>query len=64
MPTKLLFVPETRPEAVKLAPLVLEARARPWEFETRVCVTGQHRRMRFDVRPDHGVPAALASVEG
>jgi UDP-N-acetylglucosamine 2-epimerase (non-hydrolysing) len=47
----------TRPEAVKLCPLVLELREHP-EFQPHVCVTGQHREMLdqvlgvFDVRPD------------
>ena len=34
----------TRPEAIKMCPLVLELKRRP-EFETVVCVTGQHREM-------------------
>jgi UDP-N-acetylglucosamine 2-epimerase (non-hydrolysing) len=47
----------TRPEAIKLAPVVLELR-RTAGVETRVCVTGQHRQMldqvlsAFDIRPD------------
>ena len=39
-----LFVFGTRPEAIKLAPLVLEMERRP-EFEPIVCVTAQHREM-------------------
>ncbi|HPE16601.1 MAG TPA: UDP-N-acetylglucosamine 2-epimerase (non-hydrolyzing) [Oscillospiraceae bacterium] len=48
----------TRPEAVKMAPLVLELRGRP-EFESLVCVTAQHREMLdavldvFRIRPDY-----------
>ena len=34
----------TRPEAIKMAPLVKEFQKHPDEFETIVCVTGQHRR--------------------
>ena len=55
---KVLFVFGTRPEAIKLCPVVLHLRSRPSEFETRVCVTGQHRHMLdqvlsvFGVRPD------------
>lgn len=49
----------TRPEAIKMCPLVNELRARPNEFEVVVCVTGQHREMLdqvlhvFGVSPDH-----------
>ena len=48
----------TRPEAIKMAPLVKEFQKYPQEFETVVCVTGQHREMLdqvltiFDVKPD------------
>ena len=35
----------TRPEAIKMAPLVKELKKRATEFETIVCVTGQHREM-------------------
>jgi len=54
---KVLFVFGTRPEAIKLAPVVRELAARPY-FECRICVTGQHREMLaqvlelFDLRPD------------
>ena len=49
----------TRPEAIKMAPLVIEFQKYPKEFETIVCVTGQHREMLdqvlhiFDIRPDY-----------
>lgn len=55
---RVLFVFGTRPEAVKLCPLILRMRERE-EFEARVCVTAQHREMldsmlgRFGVAPDH-----------
>ena len=48
----------TRPEAIKMCPLVKEFQRRPEEFNTVVCVTGQHREMLdqvlqiFDVHPD------------
>lgn len=48
----------TRPEAIKMCPLVKELQKRNNEFETIVCVTGQHREMLdqvltiFDVKPD------------
>ena len=49
----------TRPEAIKMCPLVKEFQKHPQEFETIVCVTGQHREMLdqvltiFDVKPDY-----------
>ena len=49
----------TRPEAIKMAPLVKEFQKHPQEFETIVCVTGQHRQMLdqvldiFDIKPDY-----------
>ena len=55
---KVLFVFGTRPEAIKLAPVILQLRARP-EFTTRVCVTAQHREMldqvleTFAIQPDY-----------
>ena len=59
MPRKVMLVFGTRPEAIKMCPLVNELKSRPSEFETVVCVTGQHREMLeqvlrvFDVAPDH-----------
>lgn len=49
----------TRPEAIKMAPLVKEFQKYPKEFETVVCVTGQHREMLdqvldiFQIKPDY-----------
>lgn len=49
----------TRPEAIKMCPLVKEFESRPLEFESVVCVTGQHREMLdqvldvFGVSPDY-----------
>lgn len=49
----------TRPEAIKMCPLVKELQKHPDEFETVVCVTGQHREMLdqvlriFGVQPDY-----------
>lgn len=49
----------TRPEAIKMAPLVKEFQKHPESFQTIVCVTGQHREMLdqvlqiFDIRPDY-----------
>lgn len=42
---KLLLVFGTRPEAIKMCPLVLEFRKHSDVFETLVCVTGEHREM-------------------
>ena len=55
---KILIVFGTRPEAIKMAPLVLALQQEKDPFETIVCVTGQHREMLdqvlkiFDIRPD------------
>lgn len=59
MKKKLLFVFGTRPEAIKMAPLILAFKQRRQQFDTRVCVTAQHRQMLdevlalFGIRPDH-----------
>lgn len=56
---KIMLVFGTRPEAIKMCPLVKELQSRPDEFETIVCVTGQHREMLdqvlriFNVNPDY-----------
>ena len=42
---KILLVFGTRPEAIKMCPLVSELKKRAGEFEAKVCVTGQHREM-------------------
>ncbi len=42
---KVLIVFGTRPEAIKMAPLVKEFLKHPSLFETKVCVTAQHREM-------------------
>ena len=55
---KVMSVFGTRPEAIKMAPLVLELRRRR-ELESVVCVTAQHREMldsvldEFGIRPEH-----------
>lgn len=55
---KIMLVFGTRPEAIKMAPLVKAFQARKEDFETVVCVTGQHREMLdqvlslFDIKPD------------
>ena len=55
---RILFVFGTRPEAIKLCPLIRELRSRGDQFEARICVTAQHREMldqvldAFQVVPD------------
>lgn len=55
---KVMLVFGTRPEAIKMCPLVKEFQKFPEEFDTKVCVTGQHREMLdqvlkiFEVTPD------------
>lgn len=55
----ILLVFGTRPEAIKMAPLVKEFQKYPEDFKTIVCVTGQHREMLdqvlqiFDITPDY-----------
>ena len=56
---KIMLVFGTRPEAIKMAPLVKEFQKKNESFETIVCVTGQHREMLdqvlniFEIRPDY-----------
>lgn len=56
---KILLVFGTRPEAIKMAPLVKELEKHTTEFDIKVCVTGQHREMLdqvlsiFDIEPDY-----------
>ena len=56
---KIMMVFGTRPEAIKMAPLIKELQKYPDAFETVVCVTGQHREMLdqvleiFDIHPDY-----------
>ena len=56
---KIMLVFGTRPEAIKMAPLVIALKKREADFNTIVCVTGQHREMLdqvldiFDIKPDY-----------
>ena len=56
---KIMLVFGTRPEAIKMAPLVKEFEKYPEDFKTIVCVTGQHRQMLdqvlqlFEITPDY-----------
>lgn len=55
---RVLLVFGTRPEAIKMAPLALKLQQNIEDFETKVCVTGQHRQMLdqvlelFNLKPD------------
>ena len=59
MKKKIMLVFGTRPAAIKMAPLVKAFQSYPQDFDTIVCVTGQHREMLdqvlsiFDIRPDY-----------
>ena len=55
---KILLVFGTRPEAIKMCPLVHEFQRHPAEFQTLVCVTGQHREMLHQVLDIFGVQPA------
>ena len=65
---KALIVFGTRPEAIKMAPLVKTFEAHP-QFETRVCVTAQHRQMLdqvldiFDIIPDYDLDIMKAGQD-
>lgn len=56
---KIMLVFGTRPEAIKMAPLVKAFQQKKNKFKTIVCVTGQHRKMLdqvlklFNIRPDY-----------
>lgn len=56
---KVLFVFGTRPEAIKMAPLIKGFEKYPEEFSVKICVTGQHREMLdqvldiFEIEPDY-----------
>lgn len=58
-PLKVMLVFGTRPEAIKMAPVVLALRSDPAHFDVRVTVTAQHREMldqvldHFALEPDH-----------
>ncbi|SUU07427.1 non-hydrolyzing UDP-N-acetylglucosamine 2-epimerase [Acinetobacter haemolyticus] len=58
MGKRILLIFGTRPEAIKMAPLALKLQAYDQDFETKVCVTGQHRQMLdqvlelFSLKPD------------
>jgi UDP-N-acetylglucosamine 2-epimerase (non-hydrolysing) len=54
---KLLFVFGTRPEAIKMAPIILECRKLPEILDVKVCLSGQHREMLQQVMDFFGIGA-------
>src|SRR4051794_28987740 len=63
--TKVLFIFGTRPEAIKLCPIIDHFRKRSDELQVQVCVTAQHREMLdqvlevFSVKPDYDLNIML-----
>jgi UDP-N-acetylglucosamine 2-epimerase (non-hydrolysing) len=57
---KILFFFGTRPEAIKMAPLIREFLRYPSGFDVRVCVSAQHREMLDQV---NGVVAAARALQ-
>lgn len=66
---KILLVFGTRPEAIKMAPLIKAFQQQPDKFQTIVCVTGQHREMLdqvlriFDIVPDYDLSIMKAGQD-
>jgi UDP-N-acetylglucosamine 2-epimerase (non-hydrolysing) len=62
---KVLFIFGTRPEAIKLCPIVLHMKGRPDDFDVRVAVSAQHRQMldqvlaTFAVTPDYDLDSMM-----
>jgi len=62
---KILLIFGTRPEAIKLCPVIRSLREHPSRFHVSVCVTAQHREMldqvleAFDLHPDHDLDLML-----
>lgn len=52
---KILFIYGTRPEAIKMAPLVKEFKKHPESFKVVVCLTGQHRQMLDQINSFFGI---------
>lgn len=66
---KILLVFGTRPEAIKMAPVVKQLQSMPETFRAIVCVTGQHRQMLdqvlqiFDIQPDYDLDIMQAGQD-
>jgi UDP-N-acetylglucosamine 2-epimerase len=67
---KVITVFGTRPEAIKLAPVIRELERHPDVFESRICVTGQHREMLdqmlelFEITPDYDLDVMTHDDDG
>ncbi|MDF2671244.1 MAG: UDP-N-acetylglucosamine 2-epimerase, partial [Paenibacillus sp.] len=65
-PLKIMTIFGTRPEAIKMAPLILELEKHPEHIESLVCVTAQHREMLdqvleiFKIKPDYDLDVMKA----
>ncbi len=61
MPKKILIVVGTRPEVIKVAPIINELKKSQSDFNVRVCITGQHESMLisaleiFQIKPDYNL---------
>ena len=51
MPRKILFAIGTRPEAIKLSPVIHHLRRSPADFQVKVCATAQQRELLDQVKP-------------
>jgi UDP-N-acetylglucosamine 2-epimerase (non-hydrolysing) len=51
----ILFIYGTRPEAIKMAPLIKEAQKHPGLFEVKICLSGQHRQMLDQINTFFGI---------
>lgn len=66
---RILIVFGTRPEAIKMAPVVKELQRRSDRFDAKVCVTGQHREMLdsvldiFEIEPDYDLDLMQAGQD-
>ena len=56
-PLRVAVIVGTRPEAIKLMPVIVAARARPDQFEVTIIRTGQHREMVDDLMDEFGLQA-------
>ena len=67
MKKKILLIFGTRPEGIKMAPLVKEFQKHPDSYDTKVCVTAQHREMLdqvldfFEIKPDYDLDLMKSS---
>ena len=66
---KVMTIFGTRPEAIKVAPVILKLREHHREIETKVCVTGQHREMLdqvlavFGIKPDYDLNLMVNAIK-